>query len=59
MIEPTEQDIGRKVIYSKREGSTERGVITGFNESVVWVRYNHQPADAHGQPTVREDLVFE
>jgi hypothetical protein len=42
MIEPTEADIGRKVIYTGNRypgGKTEEGVITSFNKAVVFVRY--------------------
>ena len=45
MIKPTENDIGRGVIYTgnrgwKPDGSAdEAGVITSFNNTCVFVRY--------------------
>ena len=63
MIEPVSSDIGRSVIYkhSHHNGKMEvysvieQGVITSFNESYVFVRYDgHQ----HTQATRREDLQW-
>jgi hypothetical protein len=59
MIEPTEADIGRAVLYTGNRyvgGKTERGVISGFNHWTVFVRYG---ADAHAMATSREDLEWE
>jgi hypothetical protein len=59
MIEPTEADIGRTVLYTGNRfvgGKTERGVITGFNHWTVFVRYG---SDAHAMATSREDLEWE
>jgi hypothetical protein len=59
MIEPTEADIGRTVLYTGNRfvgGKTERGVITGFNHWTVFVRYG---ADAQAMATSREDLEWE
>lgn len=63
MIEPTEQDIGRKVVYrvysatapahAPRIIDREEGVITSFNPSYVFVRYGSK---AHSQATKRTDL---
>jgi hypothetical protein len=40
MINPTEEDIGRLVVYIPYEGATaEEGVITSMNKSFVFVRY--------------------
>jgi hypothetical protein len=58
MIEPTEADIGRTVLYTGNRfvgGKTERGVITGFNHWTVFVRYG---ADAQAKATNREDLEW-
>jgi hypothetical protein len=58
VIEPTEADIGRAVLYTGNRyvgGKTERGVITGFNHWTVFVRYG---ADAHAKATNREDLEW-
>jgi hypothetical protein len=51
MIDPTEADIGRSVLYLH----TERGIITSFNSSYVFVRYN---GDLHSKATRREDLSW-
>ena len=59
MIDPTEADIGRGVIYragSKLVGERERGVITSFNASAVFVRYTNGSTSA---ATSREDLTWE
>jgi hypothetical protein len=59
MIEPTEADIGRSVLYTGNRfvgGKTERGVITGFNHWTVFVRYG---SDAHAKATGRENLEWE
>jgi hypothetical protein len=59
MIEPTEADIGRTVIYTGNRyvgGKPERGVITGLNHWTVFVRYG---ADAQAKATSREDLEWE
>lgn len=53
MINPTTEDIGRKVVYLPKE---EVGVITSFNESGVFVRYGDATGSQH---TRREDLQFE
>jgi hypothetical protein len=54
MIEPTEADIGRTVLYTR--GKAERGVINGFNRDYVFVRYG----DGIGaKATLREDLEWE
>lgn len=50
MINPTNEDIGRKVIYRSFGGDViEEGVITSFSESWVFVRYgsNTQSAGTH------------
>lgn len=59
MIDPTEADIGRGVIYradSKLLGERERGVITSFNAHAVFVRYTNGGTSA---ATSREDLTWE
>ena len=56
MIEPTEKDIGRKVIYTGNYGGPdEEGVITSFNDRVVFVRYG---AKIHSEATNRSDLKW-
>lgn len=63
MIEPTIDDIGRKVVYRRwRIGrhangqfDLEEGIITSFNEAYVFVRYG---ADVHSKGTRREDLEW-
>lgn len=53
MIDPTEADIGRKVIYVPR---LQVGVITSFTENYVFVRYGDGSTSA---ATRREDLEWE
>jgi hypothetical protein len=57
MIEPTEQDIGRLVLYRNRAHPSEpdEGVITSFNEHCVFVRYG---SDVHSKGTARKDLEW-
>ena len=56
MIDPTEKDIGRGVVFKRPFCETESGVITSFNEMVVFVRYG---SDRNSKATYREDLYFE
>jgi hypothetical protein len=59
MIEPTDADIGRAVLYTGNRfvgGKVERGEIRGFNHWTVFVRYG---ADAVAKATSREDLEWE
>jgi len=54
MIEPKENDIGRKVVYRDRHGwKVEEGVITSFNDTCVFVRFGD---DTGSKGTRREDL---
>jgi hypothetical protein len=58
MIEPSNSDIGSKVVYTGNRypgGKLEEGVITSFNERWVLVRYGH---DAYSKATSREDLEW-
>jgi hypothetical protein len=55
-IDPTENDIGRKVIYRPAHdpiGDAEEGVITSFNAHSVFVRYGDKTGS---QGTDRRDL---
>ena len=58
MIEPTEKDIGRKVVYTGNThpgGELEEGIITSFNSTSVFVRYG----DKHtSQATNPRDLQW-
>lgn len=60
MINPTEEDIGRAVIYQAGHPGAPRedGAVTSFNEHSVFVRYRWQHPSAPGQPTLREDLEW-
>ena len=60
MIDPTEADIGRGVVYqaSYPNAPREDGIITSFNEHVVFVRYAGQHPGTFGQATSREDLEW-
>lgn len=58
MIEPTEADIGRKVVYTGNTypgGELEEGVITSLNTCSVFVRYGK---NAGSQATARKDLEW-
>jgi hypothetical protein len=56
MIEPSDTDIGRKVVYRDQSGHVvEEGVITSFNDTCVFVRYG---SDVHSKGTRREDLEW-
>ena len=55
MIEPTPNDIGRKVIYTSGHGEQEEGVITSLNNYFVFVRYG---ANVQSMATHREDLQW-
>lgn len=54
MINPTEADIGRKVVYDR--GYRQVGVITSLTENYVFVRYGSGSTSA---ATRREDLEWE
>lgn len=58
MICPTEDDIGRTVLYIGNRypnGEIEEGVITSFNDYCVFVRYG---ADKGSKGTSRQDLEW-
>jgi hypothetical protein len=59
VIEPTVDDIGRKVIYRERGDhpgrKVEEGVITRVTPLYVFVRYG---TSAHSAATDRADLEF-
>jgi hypothetical protein len=46
MIEPTSRDVGRDVDMHRGDGSTARGIVTGFNAEYVFVRLERQHASA-------------
>lgn len=61
MIEPTEADIGRVVVYRPTHRRYERtvaeeGVITSFNDSYVFVRYGTYGT---ARATRRSDLEWQ
>lgn len=59
MINPTEADIGRGVVYTGNyNGPLEYGVITSFNDKFIFVRYSKQHPSQNGQATAREDLEW-
>ena len=57
MINPTEADIGRRVVYRRYPHycKTEEGVITSFNDHYVFVSYGGQ---CTSQATARENLEY-
>ena len=59
MIKPKQEDIGRLVIYKKGTKKEESGIITSFNDSYIFVRYNIALGDqATSQATKPEDLEW-
>jgi len=59
MIEPTTDDVGRRVVYRPTwhaEARAEPGVITSISEAFVFVRYG---LSGPGVATRREDLFWE
>jgi hypothetical protein len=57
-LKPTGDDIGRRVIYTGNTypgGKNEEGVITSFNDSVVFVLYR---GDMHSKATSPADLEW-
>jgi len=57
MINLTEADVGRKVIYLGNRyprGKSEEGIITSFNRQFVFVRYGKPGSEA----TRRDDLEY-
>ena len=57
MIDPTDADIGRAVLYrdAGQAYDGERGVITSFNQHYVFVRYG---AGDGAKATSRSDLEW-
>lgn len=62
MIDPTEADIGRRVLYypgppphTEPLEKPEEGVITSFNEEYVFVRYG---SDIGSKATLRDYLYW-
>ncbi len=58
MIEPTEHDIGRAVVYTGNRypgGKLEQGIITSYHDHAVFVRYG---ADKGSKATARADLEW-
>ena len=56
MIEPTQADIGRRVIYTMPHGEMTTGVISSWNDEWVFVRYTSGDTAA---ATPREALEYE
>lgn len=62
MIQPTDKDIGSRVVYTAWHNHTERGTIMSFNDKFVFVRYD-SPDKMHGnvsgpKATRRENLQW-
>lgn len=53
MINPTEADIGRSVIYVTNYGTEEEGVLVSIKEYFVHVRYGN---DLHCKATNKHQL---
>lgn len=59
MINPTDKDIGRGVIYKSLDSKKYKGIIKSFNERFVFVRYTDQHPGSYGQATFRNFLFWE
>lgn len=55
MLDPQDDDIGRKVIYRAGHGQIEEGVLVAFNSAYVFVRYG---SDVGSKATRREDCEW-
>lgn len=58
MIHPTQEDVGRRVLYTGNRypgGKIEEGVITSFNDNAVFVRYT---IGGPGIATSHDDLEW-
>lgn len=55
MIDATEKDIGRTVIYRPLPGLVEDGIITSIGVQFIFVRYR---GDNHSKATRAEDLTW-
>ncbi len=60
MINPTDKDIGRPVIYQANYPGSEieDGIITSFNDFYVFVLFARQRGGQFGQATRRENLEW-
>ena len=60
MINPTEEDVGRGVVYqaSYPNAPREDGVIVRITKDSIFVRYKGQHPASDGQMTSREDLEW-
>lgn len=60
MINPTEKDVGRGVVYqaSYPDAKREDGVIVRVTSESIFVRYKGQHPGSDGQLTSREDLEW-
>jgi hypothetical protein len=50
MIDPTEADIGRRVLYRNFEKDIGEGVVTSFNNRCVFVLYSNANAPKQTDP---------
>jgi hypothetical protein len=55
MVIPSQDDIGRAVVYMRGDPPFDEGVITSFNDHFVFVRYGK---DWHSKATHRSDLQW-
>ena len=60
MINPTEDDVGRGVVYQAGYPNAPRedGAIVRITEDAIFVRYKSQHPSSDGQATSREDLEW-
>ena len=56
-IDPQKSDLGRRVVYTEYVGGKiERGIITSYNPSYVFVQYD---GDGYSKATDRANLDYE
>lgn len=56
MINPTQDDIGRSVVYDKSGRDREIGVLISFNDQYAFVRYG---SDSNSKATRFSDLDWQ
>jgi hypothetical protein len=56
MIDPTEKDVGRRVVYTSNHGVKEHGVITSVRVLSIFVRYD---GETQSKATAPADMEWE
>jgi hypothetical protein len=58
VIDPTEDDVGRSVVYLSGRDERQEGTISSFNSRYVFVRYARWNGGQTAAATRREDLEW-